>query len=66
VLEYSCHEGNNFVRHALNAEKEYQERVAEARASGKPIPERSTPGGGSLEVYEPPSASEAVDINALQ
>jgi hypothetical protein len=66
VLEYSCHEGNFFVANALRAEKRYQERVAEARANGEPIPERTTPTGGFLEIYEPPSASEAVDINATQ
>ena len=64
VLEYSCHEGNFFVANALRAEKEYQKRVAEAKANGAPVPERSTGSGGSLGIYEPPSASDAVDINA--
>ena len=66
VLEYSCHEGNFFVANALRAEKVYQERVAEARAKGEPVPERSLQTGGFNEIYEPPSASEAVDINATQ
>ena len=65
VLEYSCHEGNFFIASALRAEREYQQRVAEARASGAPIPERNLPSGGAtLEIYEAPSASDAVDINA--
>jgi hypothetical protein len=64
VLEYSCHEGNFFVANALRAEKRYQERVAEARAKGAPIPERTGPGGGGLTIYQAPDASTAVDINA--
>ncbi len=67
VLEYSCHEGNFFVANALRAEQQFQQRVAEARANGEPIPERSVPSGDStLEIYEPPSAADAVDINATQ
>jgi hypothetical protein len=69
VLEYSCHEGNFFVANALRAEKRYQERVAEAKAKGEPIPERETAGGGfggGLEIYQAPSSDEAVDINATQ
>jgi len=64
VLEYSCHEGNFFVANALRAEQQFQRRIAEARANGEPIPERSVPTGGFSEIYQPPSASEAVDINA--
>jgi hypothetical protein len=65
LLEYSCHEGNFFVRNALRAEKQYQQSVAAAMANGEPIPKRNTPeGGGLLEIYEAPSAAEAVDINA--
>ncbi|HEY7672568.1 MAG TPA: hypothetical protein VIC71_10155 [Gammaproteobacteria bacterium] len=66
VLEYSCHEGNFFVANALRAEKRYQERVAEARAKGEPIPERTGPGSGGLSIYQAPDASTAVDINAGQ
>ncbi len=66
ILEYSCHEGNFFVANALRAEKRYQEAVAEAIANGEPIPERTTPGGGGLEIYEAPSAEDAVDINATE
>ena len=66
VLEYSCHEGNFFVANALRAEQAYQRRVAEARANGEPVPERSTAPGGGLSIYEAPSADQAVDINTLQ
>lgn len=66
VLEYSCHEGNFFVANALRAEQAFQQRVADARANGEPIPERVVPGGGFLEIYEAPSAIDAVDINADQ
>ena len=64
VLEYSCHEGNFFVRNALRAEHNYQGLVAEARAKGEPIPARTAPGGGAFEIFQAPDASAAVDINA--
>lgn len=63
ILEYSCHEGNFFVANALRAEKRYQESVAEARANGEPIPERSTGGGGFLDIYQAPPSEEAFNIN---
>lgn len=63
ILEYSCHEGNNYVVHALRAEQLYQRSVAEAQAKGEPIPARELPSGLSLEIYAPPAASKAVDIN---
>jgi hypothetical protein len=66
VLEYSCHEGNFFVRNALRAEKNYQDRVAAARAKGEPIPERAGPGAGGLNIFQAPDASTAVDINASE
>jgi hypothetical protein len=66
VLEYSCHEGNFFMANALRAEHLFQQSIAAALANGEPIPERATPGGGSLEIYAPPSAADAVDINAGQ
>jgi hypothetical protein len=63
VLEYSCHEGNNFIRTALRAEQQYQQRVAAARAKGEPIPERPRPRQtGGLGIFAPPSESEAADI----
>jgi hypothetical protein len=66
VLEYSCHEGNFFVANALKAEQRFQLSVAQARANGEPIPERIVPSGGFLEIYQPPSASDAVNINAAE
>ena len=65
VLEYSCHEGNHFLRTALRAEKQYQERVAAAKAKGEPIPARPSArsgGGGGLGIFEPPAADEAQEI----
>jgi hypothetical protein len=63
VLEYSCHEGNTFIRTALRAEQQYQARAAEARAKGEPIPERSKPRAtGGIGIFAPPSESEAVDV----
>ncbi len=64
VLEYSCHEGNTFIRTALRAEKQYQERVAAAKAKGEPIPERPRPRntGNGIGIFAPPSESEAVQI----
>jgi hypothetical protein len=41
VLEYSCHEGNGAVSHALSGERAYERQVAEAKAKGLPIPERA-------------------------
>jgi hypothetical protein len=41
VLEYSCHEGNGAVSHALSGERAYEQQVAEARAKGLPIPARA-------------------------
>jgi len=64
VLEYSCHEGNNFIRTALRAEQQYQQRVADAQAKGQPIPERPKPRqtAGGIGIFAPPSESEAVQI----
>ena len=66
VLEYSCHEGNFFVASALRAEQNYQRSVQEAIDNGEPIPPRETPGGGGIEIYAPPSAADAIDMNAAQ
>ena len=41
VLEYSCHEGNGAVSHALSGERAYEQQVAEARAKGLPTPARA-------------------------
>lgn len=66
VLEYSCHEGNIFVGRALRAEQLYQQRVAEARAKGEPVPERSASDGGGRSIFAPPSADEADDVSAVE
>jgi len=66
VLEYSCHEGNFFVANALRAETRYQASVAEAVANGEPIPQRSTGDAAGLSIYEAPSTSDALDINAQE
>jgi hypothetical protein len=67
VLEYSCHEGNTFIRTALRAEQQYQQRVADARAKGEPIPERPRARQtGGLGIFAPPSESEAVDIGTVE
>jgi hypothetical protein len=69
LLEYSCHEGNFFIATALRAEKRYQERVAEAKAEGEPIPERpaNRPGsGGGLGIFAPPSSDEAQVIGVTE
>ena len=64
VLEYSCHEGNTFIRTALRAEQQFQQRVADARAKGEPLPERPRPRntGNGIGIFAPPSESEAVQI----
>jgi hypothetical protein len=41
VLEYSCHEGNGAVSHALSGERAYELQVADAKAKGLPIPARA-------------------------
>jgi hypothetical protein len=40
IFEYSCHEGNRAVAGALGGERNYEQRVQDARAKGQPIPER--------------------------
>jgi hypothetical protein len=60
VYEYSCHEVNGAVGHALSGERAYEKQVAEAKAKGLPIPRRST----GLEVYRAPQAgAETFNIN---
>lgn len=59
VWEYSCHEGNGAVGHALSGERAYEAQVEEAKAKGLPIPKR----GGNL--YGPPEEGARIfDINA--
>ena len=40
IYEYSCHEGNLAMRHALLGERAYERAAAEAAAKGLPPPER--------------------------
>jgi hypothetical protein len=40
IYEYSCHEGNLALRHALMGERAYEKAAAEAAAKGLPPPER--------------------------
>jgi hypothetical protein len=40
IYEYSCHEANRAVSGALGGERNYEQRVREAVAAGKPIPQR--------------------------
>jgi hypothetical protein len=47
LYEYSCHEGNGAVNHALSGERAYEKAVAEAKANGLPIPPRTM----GMEVY---------------
>jgi hypothetical protein len=47
VYEYSCHEGNGAVNHALSGERAYERSVEEAKAKGLPIPPRTM----GMEVY---------------
>jgi len=47
LYEYSCHEGNGAVNHALSGERQYEKAVAEARAKGLPVPPRTM----GMEVY---------------
>jgi hypothetical protein len=41
MYEYSCHEGNGAVSHALSGERAYERQVAEAKAKGLPTPKRA-------------------------
>ena len=63
VYEYSCHEGNGAVGHSLSGERDYERRVAEAIADGRPVPERVIPihEETRLENHE---SLEFFDINA--
>jgi hypothetical protein len=60
TYEYSCHEGNGAVGHALSGERAYEQRVADAKAKGQPIPPRSQ----SQAVYgRPQDGAEIFNIN---
>ena len=61
TYEYSCHEGNGAVGHALSGERAYERQVAEAAATGLPPPARAT----GVSVYgRPEEGAEVFDINA--
>jgi hypothetical protein len=59
VYEYSCHEGNGAVGHALSGERAFERQVAEAIAAGKKPPSREG------NVYgRPKEGSEVFNINS--
>jgi hypothetical protein len=61
VFEYSCHEGNGAVGHALSGERAFERQVAEALGRGETPPRR----GEGLSIYgRPPQDAEVFDINA--
>jgi len=61
MYEYSCHEGNGAVGHALSGERAYERQVAEAIAAGETPPPRSN----GMSIYGAPSPdAEVFDINA--
>jgi hypothetical protein len=60
TYEYSCHEGNGAVGHALSGERAFEKQVAEAIAAGKEPPKR-TQGMG---IYgRPQEGAEVFNIN---
>ena len=63
VFEYSCHEGNGAIDHALSGERAYERRAAEAAARGEPIPER-VPSRATLELPTDRDSIRYFDINA--
>jgi hypothetical protein len=61
TYEYSCHEGNGAVGHALSGERAFEKEVEAAIAAGKPPPQRAQ----GLGIYgRPPEGAEVFDINA--
>lgn len=61
VYEYSCHEGNGAVLHALSGERAYERQVAEAIANGLPVPPRAD----GRSIYRAPAEdAEIFDVNA--
>jgi hypothetical protein len=61
VYEYSCHEGNGAVGHALSGERAFDRQVAEAKAKGLPVPQRSN---GQSIYRAPAEGAEVFDINS--
>jgi hypothetical protein len=61
TYEYSCHEGNGAVGHALSGERAFDREAAEAIAKGQPPPKRAE----GLGIYgRPREGAEVFDINA--
>jgi hypothetical protein len=61
TYEYSCHEGNGAVGHALSGERAFEKQVEEAIAAGKEPPQRTT----GMGIYgRPPENAEVFNINA--
>jgi hypothetical protein len=61
TYEYSCHEGNGAVGHALSGERAFDREVAEATAKGQAPPKRAE----GLGIYgRPREGAEVFDINA--
>jgi hypothetical protein len=63
VLEYSCHEGNGAVSHALSGERAYERQVAEAKRKGLPIPARAVE-HEQIRNGVPTEGQHVFDINA--
>ena len=60
TYEYSCHEGNGAVGHALSGERAFEQQVAEAIAAGKEPPKRAA----GMGIYgRPQEGSEVFNIN---
>ncbi len=60
TYEYSCHEGNGAVGHALSGERAFEKEVAEAIAKGLPPPKRTV----GMGIYgRPQEGSEVFNIN---
>jgi len=60
TYEYSCHEGNGAVGHALSGERAFDRQVADARTKGQPVPER--PGGQNI-YGRPREGAEVFNVN---
>jgi hypothetical protein len=63
VLEYSCHEGNGAVSHALSGERAYARQVAEAKRKGLPVPARAVE-HEQIRNGVPTESQHVFDINA--
>ena len=60
TYEYSCHEGNGAVGHALSGERAFDREVEEAKAKGLPPPKRTV----GMGIYgRPQEGAEVFNIN---